>query len=216
LTFATLFFDYDLDGLPDILAVNGHVADDIGVVQPTIHYAEPTLLFHNKGNGKFEEVSDKLGSALREPIVGRGAAYADFDNDGDLDLVLTTNNGQAKLLRNDNGNQNDMLRIRTVGTRSNRDGIGAKITVTTTSGWHLFKMVKSGSSYLSQSELPVTFGLGKPTANKLVSLEIVWPSGEKESARGIQPNQFLMLEEGKGIVSQQPIAFDAPKRQASR
>jgi hypothetical protein len=109
-----------------------------------------------------------------------------------------------------------MLRIRTVGTRSNRDGIGAKITVTTTSGWHLFKMVKSGSSYLSQSELPVTFGLGKPTANKLVSLEIVWPSGEKESARGIQPNQFLMLEEGKGIVSQQPIAFDAPKRQASR
>jgi hypothetical protein len=211
LTFATLFFDYDLDGFPDIFAVNGHVADDISVVQPTIHYAEPPLLYHNKGNGKFEEVSDKLGSALRQPVVGRGAAYADLDNDGDLDLILTTSNGPAKLLRNDNGNQNDVLRIRTVGTRSNRDGIGAKITVTTSAGLHLFKMVKSGSSYLSQSELPVTFGLGKPAANKLVGLEIVWPSGKKESARDIQPNQFLTLEEGKGIVSWQPIAFNGPK-----
>jgi hypothetical protein len=211
LTFATLFFDYDLDGLPDILAVNGHVADDISVVQPSIHYAEPPLLFHNKGNGKFEEVSDKVGSSLRQPIVGRGAAYADFDNDGDLDLVLTTSNGPAKLLRNDNGNQNDMLRIRTIGTRSNRDGIGARITVTTSTGLRLLKMVKSGSSYLSQSELPVTFGLGKPTTNKLVSLEIVWPSGKKESAGGVQPNQSLTLQEGKGIVSQQPISFSGPK-----
>ena len=211
LTFGTLFFDYDLDGLPDILAVNGHVADDIGVVQPTIHYAEPPLLFHNKGNGRFEDFTDKVGTDLRQPIVGRGAAYADFDNDGDLDLVLTTNNGPAKLLRNDNGNQNDMLRVRTIGTRSNRDGIGAKITVTTSEGWHLTKMVKSGSSYLSQSEMPVTFGLGKPEANKGVSLEIVWPSGKKESARNIQPNQFLTLEEGKGIVSQQSIVFGGPK-----
>jgi hypothetical protein len=211
LTFGTLFFDYDLDGLPDILAVNGHVADDISVVQPTIHYAEPPLLFHNNGNGKFEEVTDKVGSALRQPIVGRGVAYLDFDNDGDLDLVLTTSNGPAKLLRNDNGNQNDMLRIRTVGTRSNRDGIGARITVTTNTGLHLFKMVRSGSSYLSQSELPVTFGLGKPTTNKLVSLEIVWPSGKKESAGGVQPNQSLTLQEGKGIVSQQPISFSGPK-----
>jgi hypothetical protein len=215
LTFGTLFFDYDLDGLPDILAVNGHVADDISVVQPTIHYAEPPLLFHNNGNGKFEEVTDKVGSALRQPIVGRGVAYLDFDNDGDLDLVLTTSNGPAKLLRNDNGNQNDMLRIRTIGTRSNRDGIGARITVTTNTGLHLFKMVRSGSSYLSQSELPVTFGLGKPTTNKLVSLEIVWPSGKRESARDIQPNQFVTLQEGKGIVSQQPIQLAGPKPPAS-
>jgi hypothetical protein len=213
LTFGTLFFDYDLDGLPDILAVNGHVADDISVVQPTIHYAEPPLLFHNIGNGKFEEVTAKVGPALRQPIVGRGAAYIDFDNDGDLDLVLTINNGSARLLRNGNGNQNDMLRIRTIGTRSNRDGIGARITVTTNAGLHLFKMVRSGSSYLSQSELPVTFGLGRPSANKLVNLEIVWPSGNKESARDIQPNQFVTLQEGKGIVSQQPIQLAGPKPQ---
>ena len=215
LTFGTLFFDYDLDGLPDIVAVNGHVADDISAVQPTIHYAEPPLLFHNNGNGKFEEVTEKVGSALRQPIVGRGAAYLDFDNDGDLDLVFTTSNGPAKLLRNDNGNQNDMLRIRTVGTRSNRDGIGARITVTTNTGLHLFKMVKSGSSYLSQSELPLTFGLGKPSSNKLVSLEIVWPSGKKEAARDIQPNQFVTLQEGKGIVSQQPIQLAGPKPQGT-
>jgi enediyne biosynthesis protein E4 len=211
LTFSTFFFDYDLDGLPDILAVNGHVADDISVVQPTVHYAEPPLLFRNKGNGKFEDVTDRVGTALRQAIVGRGAAYLDFENDGDLDLVLTTSNGSAKLLRNDNGNQNDMLRIKTIGTRSNRDGIGARITVTTSEGLHFFKMVKSGSSYLSQSELPVTFGLGRPRANKTMNLEIVWPSGKKESARDIQPNQSLTLEEGRGILSQHPIRLNAPK-----
>lgn len=210
LTFGAFFFDYDLDGLPDILAVNGHVADDISVVQPTIHYAESPLLFRNKGNGKFDNVTDQVGVALGKPIVGRGAAYLDFDNDGDLDLVLTTSNGPAKLLRNDNGNQNDMLRIKTIGSRSNRDGIGAKITVTTSEGLHLFKMVKSGSSYLSQSELPVTFGLGKPRANKVVRLDIVWPSGKKESARNIPPNQFLTLEEGKGILSQYSVHWNGP------
>jgi enediyne biosynthesis protein E4 len=211
LTFSTFFFDYDLDGLPDIFALNGHVADDVSIVQPTIHYAEPPLLFHNKGNGKFDDVTDRVGSALRQPVVGRGAAYLDFDNDGDLDLVLTTSNGPAKLLRNDNGNQNDMLRIKTVGTRSNRDGIGAKITVTTSEGLRLFKMVKSGSSYLSQSELPVTFGLGRPRPDKFVSIDILWPSGKKESARNIQPNQFLTLQEGNGIVSQHAIHLNGPK-----
>ena len=211
LTFSTFFFDYDLDGLPDIFAVNGHVADDISVVQPTVHYAEPPLLFHNMGKGKFADVTATMGVSIEQPIVGRGAAYGDFDNDGDLDLVISTNNGPAKLLRNDNGNQNDMLRIRTVGTRSNRDGIGAKITVITSDGVRTTKMVKAGSSYLSQSELPVTFGLGKPKASKVVSVEILWPSGKKDSARNIQPNQLLTLEEGKGIVAQHPIAFGGPR-----
>jgi enediyne biosynthesis protein E4 len=161
LTFGTFFFDYDLDGLPDILAVNGHVSDDISVVQPNVKYAQPPHLFRNLGKNKFEEVTTKLGPALQRPIVGRGAAYGDFDNDGDLDLLITANNGPARLLRNDNGNQNDMLRVKTVGTRSNRDGIGAKVTVTTNKGTRLFAMVKTGSSYLSQSELPLTFGLGQ-------------------------------------------------------
>jgi len=211
LTFSTFFLDYDLDGLPDIFAANGHVADDVSVVTPTLHYAEQPLLFHNKGNGKFEDVTDKVGSALRQPVVARGAAYLDFDNDGDLDLVVTTNNGPARLLRNDNGNQNDVLKVKTIGTRSNHDGIGAKVTVKTSKGLRLFGMVKDGSSYLSQSELPLTFGLGKPDGDKTVSLEIVWPSGKKEAVADIKPNQFITLEEGKGMVSAQPIVFSPPK-----
>jgi enediyne biosynthesis protein E4 len=207
LTFGCFFFDYDLDGLPDIFAANGHVSDDIGVVQPTLHYAETPLLFHNLGNDKFEDVSAKVGTALRQPMVARGAAYLDFDNDGDLDLVITTNNGTARLLRNDNGNRNDMLRLKLIGTRSNRDAIGAKVLVTTTGGSRLHAMVKTGSSYLSQSELPLTFGLGKPASGKTVNLEIEWPSRRKETIDRVAANQFLTVKEGAGIVSAQPIAF---------
>ncbi|WP_216841041.1 VCBS repeat-containing protein, partial [Acidobacterium sp. S8] len=144
LTFSAFFFDYDLDGLPDIFAANGHVADDVSVVTPTVHYAESPLLFHNKGDGKFEDATEHVGSALRQPIVGRGAAYLDFDNDGDPDLVITTNNGSAKLLRNDNGNQNDVLRVKVIGTKSNRDGIGTRIILKTNKGVKMFGMVKDG------------------------------------------------------------------------
>jgi enediyne biosynthesis protein E4 len=211
LTFSTFFFDYDLDGWPDVFALNGHVADDVSVTQPSLHYAESPLLFRNKGRGHFENVTDKVGSALHQPIVGRGAAYLDFDNDGDLDLVVTTNAGPAKLLRNDNGNQNDMLRVRTIGTRSNRDGIGAKVTIKTNKGMRLFEMVKCGSSYLSQSEMPLTFGLGKPDAAKTVTLDIVWPSGKKATISDIKPNQTITLKEGSGIVSTTPIKITLPQ-----
>ena len=207
LTFGTLFLDYDLDGLLDILAVNGHVSDDISVVQPNVQYAQSPLLFHNLGKTRFEDVTNRLGAALQRPVVGRGVAYADFDNDGDLDLVITTNNGWARLLRNDNGNQNDVLRVRTVGTRSNRDGIGAKVTVKTSKGAQLFAMVKTGSSYLSQSELPLTFGLGKPLAGKTVSLDILWPSGRKDSISNLKPNQFITVQEGKGMISHREIPY---------
>jgi enediyne biosynthesis protein E4 len=207
LTFAAFFFDFDLDGWLDIFAANGHVSDDISVVQPNVKYAQPPHLFHNRGKQKFEEVTARLGKALQRAVVGRGAAYGDFDNDGDLDLLITTNNGPARLLRNDNANQNDLLRVKTVGTRSNRDGIGAKVTLKSAKGLKLFRVVKSGSSYCSQSELPLTFGLGKPEDGTILSLDIVWPSGQRQSIGNIKPNQSIVVEEGKGIVSATPIVF---------
>ena len=207
LTFGVFFFDYDLDGLPDIFAANGHVADDISVLQPSLHYAEPPLLFRNRGGGKFENMSDRVGPAMREAMVARGAAYLDYDNDGDLDIVVNVNNGPARLLRNDNGNQNDMLRMKLVGTKSNRDAIGARVTVTTASGAKMVQWVKTGSSYLSQSEFPLTFGLGKPAPGKTADVEIAWPSGRKESLGRVAANQFITVDEGKGIVSARPIDF---------
>jgi len=210
LTFSTFFFDYDLDGLLDLLAVNGHVADDISVTQPHLRYAEPALIFRNQGKGLFENMSTKLGPALERPVVGRGAAYGDFDNDGDLDLVITEANGPARLLRNENGNQNDLLRVKLIGTRSNRDGIGAKLTLQVDSNVRLLRMVKSGSGYLSQSELPVTFGLGKPDPNRKLSLSIVWPSGHKDAIANLKPNQSLTVLEGKGIVATHAIQFQGP------
>lgn len=212
LTFSTFFFDYDLDGLLDVLAVNGHVADDITVTQPHLKYAEPALLFRNQGKGLFENMSAKVGPALERPIVGRGAAYGDFDNDGDLDLVISEGNGPARLLRNDNGNQNDMLRVRLVGTRSNRDGIGAKLTLQVDKNIRLLRMVKSGSGYLSQSELPVTFGLGKPDPGRRMRLAILWPSGHKDEVSDLKPNQDITLQEGKGIMAAHPILFQKATR----
>jgi hypothetical protein len=155
-------------------------------------------------------MTGKLGRALQRAIVGRGASYGDYDNDGDLDLLITSNNGPARLLRNDNGNQNDLVRVKTVGTRSNRDGIGAKVTLKTAKGGKLFSLVKTGSSYCSQSELPLTFGLGAPEAGRTVSLEIVWPSGQKDLITDLQPNQSIVVQEGKGISSTAPIVFARP------
>jgi hypothetical protein len=213
LTFACFFFDYDLDGLPDIFAANGHVSDDISVVQPTVKYAQLPHLFRNRGKRKFEEVTARLGRALGRATVGRGAAYGDYDNDGDLDLLLTTNNGPARLLRNDNGNQNDLLRIKLTGTHSNRDGIGARVSVQAAGGARLSAMVKTGSSYCSQSELPLTFGLGK--ADKPYTIEINWPSGGVDKIPEVKANQALTIEEGKGITSAAPIIFAKPAPQPS-
>ncbi len=209
LTFACFFFDYDLDGLPDIFAANGHVSDDINTVQQKVRYAQPPHLFRNLGKKKFEAVTTKLGRPLQQAMVGRGAAYGDFDNDGDLDLVITSNNGKPRLLRNDGGNQNNILRIRTAGRVSNRDGIGAKVTLKLANQMKLWSVVKSGSSYCSQSELPLTFGLGK--ADKVSTIEVNWPSGRVDVASEVNANQVITIEEGKGIVSAQPIVFGRPQ-----
>jgi hypothetical protein len=155
-------------------------------------------------------MSTKLGPALERPVVGRGAAYGDFDNDGDLDLVITEANGPARLLRNENGNQNDLLRVKVIGTRSNRDGIGAQLALQVDSHVRLLRMVKSGSGYLSQSELPVTFGLGRPDPGRRMSLSIVWPSGHKDAIPNLKPNQSITVQEGKGIVATHAILFQNP------
>jgi hypothetical protein len=204
LTFACFFFDVDLDGLLDIFAANGHVSDDISVVQPKVTYAQRPHLFRNLGSKKFEEMSGRLGAAFQQPVVARGAAYGDVDRDGDLDLLITVNNGPARLLRNDGGNRNAALRVTTVGTTSNRDGIGARVRVTLDNGRKVWSMVKTGSSYCSQSELPVTLGLGQ--AARVASIEVTWPNGRVEMLPGVAANQTITIQEGKGIVRTNPLA----------
>ena len=202
LTFSCFFFDVDLDGLPDIFAANGHVADDINTVQPTITYAQPPHLFRNLGNKKFEDVSTRVGAAFARPAVARGAAYGDYDNDGDLDLVIAANNGPARLFRND-GSSNHKLRVTLVGSTSNHDAIGAKLRVTRVSGVPVLEMVKTGSSYLSQSERPLTIGLG--AATKVGGIEVTWPTGKVERLPGIAGDRSITIVEGKGVVKSVPF-----------
>lgn len=210
LTFGAFFFDYNLDGWPDIFALNGHVDDDISRLDPSLSYAEPPLLFRNMGNGKFKDVSDEVGPDFRVPMVGRGAAHGVLYNDGDPDIIVTTSNGAARIFRVENANKNDLLRVKTIGTRSNRDGIGARVFLTTSTGQHMSQMVKSGSSYLSQSALTLTFGLGKPDPAKRISLKILWPAGDVQVIKDIHPNQLIKVEEGKGIIFARPIQFVQP------
>jgi hypothetical protein len=201
LAFGVFFFDYDLDGRPDILAANGHIEPDIGQVQPKVRFREPPLLFHNVGQGRFENVSAGVGTAFANPIVARGAAYADYDHDGDLDVLFTTNDGPAYLFRNDGGNRNHFICIRTKGSKSNRDGIGAVVRIQTASE-RQWSVVRSGSSYCSQSDLALTFGLGKDTLVSAIDVE--WPSGTKDHLTNVKADQFLTIEEGKGIVATMP------------
>ena len=202
LTFGCFFFDYDLDGLPDIFAANGHVSDDIERVQSRVTYAERPHLFRNVGRKQFEDVGRQAGPALQGAIVARGAAYSDYDHDGDLDVVVTTNNGPARLFRNDGGNRNNVLRVETVGTTSNRDGIGARVEVSV-GGTRLWQIVKTGSSYASQSELPLTFGLGGATT--VDSVRVAWPSGRVDVIGALQANQSVTIQEGAGVVRRTPI-----------
>ncbi len=202
LAFSCFFFDYDLDGRPDIFAANGHVADDIEHVQSSVTYAQPAHLFRNMGPGRFEEVTAVAGTALARPTVARGAAYGDFDLDGDPDLLVTANNGPARVLRNDGGHANNALRVVTVGTASNRDGIGARVEVMM-NGESRWQIVKTGSSYASQSELPVTFGVG--TATAVESLSVTWPSGTVDRVAGVNANQQVTVKEGEGVVETRPF-----------
>jgi hypothetical protein len=210
LTFGCFFFDYDLDGLPDIFAANGHVADDIQKVQPRVSYAQLPHLFRNLGKRRFEEVTAKSGAALHEPMVARGAAYGDYDRDGDLDLIVNENNGPARLLRNDGGS-NGALRLVLRGTSSNRDAVGARVMLRMADGSRPWQMVKTGSSYLSQSELPVTFGLAG--AGTVRAIDITWPNGRTEQLAGEGSAQMLTIEQGHGIVNRVPLAARSERPQ---
>ena len=177
LGFGCFFFDVDLDGLQDLLVVNGHIDDTFTRANSRVAYAEPPHLFHNRGRGQFTDIVSAIGGAFAQPKVGRGAAFADIDGDLDLDVVITTNGGPASLYRNDSTPGNRALRLRLRGVTSNRDGIGARVRVF--AGRDRFsRTVKTGSSYLSQSELPLTFGLGAATKADRVVVE--WPSGKTD------------------------------------
>jgi hypothetical protein len=197
LGFGCFFFDYDNDGWPDIFVADGHIENEIERVQKRVAYAEPPHLFRNLGGGKFQEVTAQVGGAFASPKVSRGAAYADIDNDGALDVLVTTNGGRAWLFHNEGGT-NHSLRVKLVGTTSNRDGIGAVVRVTS-GGAKQWQMLRSGSSYLSQSELVLTFGLG--TATKAETVEVQWPSGQVDKIASLAADQTVTVEEGKGVVS---------------
>jgi enediyne biosynthesis protein E4 len=195
LGFGCLFLDADLDGSLDLAVVNGHIDDTVRNVR-NVGYAQPPQLFLNNGKGIFHEVATEIGRGFSQPKVGRGLAYGDFDCDGDLDLIMTCNNGPAHLYRNDQMTGNRSIRIRLVGTKSNRDAIGANVRVFQGNSAQS-RMVKSGSSYLSQSELPLTFGLGK--RDRVDHLVIDWPSGRTEEYKNLEPGGSYQCVEAKGI-----------------
>ena len=200
LGFGCFFFDYDLDGWPDIFIANGHIDRDIQRVQPNVKYAMPPHVFRNMGKGNFEETTKSLGSAFDSPRVGRGAAYGDINNDGRLDLLLSTNGGRAYLFENDatgEAAQQKSLRIKLVGTKSNRDGLGSTVKLTA-GGETQSKMLRSGSSYLSASELVLTFGLARH--EQADAIEIRWPSGQLEKLSNVAAGETIIVTEGKGIT----------------
>jgi enediyne biosynthesis protein E4 len=201
LGFGCFFFDYDLDGWLDIYVANGHIEDGIERIQTRVRYAEPPHLFHNLGNGRFADVAAASGAAFNTPRVARGAAYGDIDNDGALDILVGTNDGPAVLFRN-TGATHHALRVKLVGTKSNRDGIGAVARVLAGNDAQSL-MLRSGSSYLSASELVLTFGLGPHT--QADALEIHWPSGQTDRLSNIPAEQVIAVKEGQGIISSKAL-----------
>jgi len=199
LGFGCAFLDVNLDGWLDFAVANGHIDETVRNIRGNVGYAQPPQLFLNSGKGSFRDVAAEVGGDFKQPKVGRGLAFADFDRDGDLDLLLTTNNGPAYLYRNDQLNGNRSIRFHLVGTKSNRDGIGAMVRVFA-GGVTQSRMVKGGSSYLSQSELPVTFGLEK--RDRIERVVIDWPSGRTEEYKNLAAGRCYECTEGKGIVPQ--------------
>jgi len=197
------FFDMDNDGWADILICNGHVYPEVEQLKTEAGYAQRKLLYRNLRNGRFEDVSLNAGAGISEPVASRGCAFGDFDNDGDLDVVVNTVNGFPQLLRCDLRTGNNWIKVRTIGTKSNRSGIGARLKCVTriageSKAHEQIDEVRSGGGYFSQNDLRVHFGLGK--AAKVDVLEIRWPSGQVETIKDVKANQVIYVKEGAGIV----------------
>src|SRR6266849_6679434 len=206
------FFDMDNDGWPDILICNGHVYPEVEQLKTEAGYPQRKLLYKNLRNGRFADVSNDAGPGISVPVAARGCAFGDFNNDGDVDVLVNTVNDFPQLLRGESRTANNWIKIKTIGTKSNRSGIGARIKCVT----HLpgekslhpqIDEVRSGGSYFSQNDLRVHFGIGK--AESIELLEIRWPSGQVDTLKDIKPNQVIFVKEGEGIV--RPMQFDPPK-----
>jgi hypothetical protein len=196
--FGVDFFDFDNDGWSDIFIANGHVYSQIADRNLYLSYREPKILYRNLGNGRFDDVSAKAGPAITAENIGRGCAFGDFDNDGDVDIIVNNLDGAPTLLRNDGGSRNNWILIKCVGTRSNRSAIGTRVKITA-AGRDQIREVMSGSGYYSQNDLRLHFGLGRATTVERVELR--WPSGAKETVRDLAVNQLFVIQESKGIVS---------------
>ncbi len=202
------FLDYDNDGWNDILQLNGSMLDNVALYHAEVSYKESLLMFRNLGKGQFEKTSESLGPDFMRPIAGRGLATADYDNDGDIDIVTNNRGDYPSLLRNDGGNANHWLTVQLIGTKSNRDGIGASLKLTS-QGFVQVEQAKGGMSYMSASDPRIHFGLGKRT--KIDSLEITWPSGRVDRLTNVSVDQIIAVKEGAGIVPRQFPKISSPK-----
>jgi len=209
------FFDFDNDGWPDILLCNGHVYPEVEQLTTEAGYTQRKLLYRNLRNGHFEEVSLSAGPGISTPTASRGCAFGDFDNDGDLDFVVNCVNAPPQLVRCDSNNKNNWIKIRAIGTKSNRSGIGARITcvirIPKQEKPHTqIDEVRSGGGYYSQNDLRVHFGIGE--AEKVELLEVRWPSGQTDSLKDLKPNQLYYVTEGQGIT--RTVSFSPPKKKS--
>jgi hypothetical protein len=202
LSFGGGFVDYDNDGWLDLFIANGHVYPEIEVASPGTHYKQHNSLFHNETNGKFVETSAAAGLSTLPARASRGVAFADFDNDGFIDMVVSNNGDPPTLLHNSGNNGNHFVNFKLVGTKSNRDALGTRIRVTA-GGISQIREIMGGGSYLSQSDLRANFGLGKNTV--VQNVEVTWPSGAHQVFHDVKADQFYLIEEGRNEVALQKI-----------